>query len=105
MPRFHAPGKPTVTHPPAAARAAIQFRLVRVASCDGSPRFTGGSRLAVSGNDGRSLMVERTIDECLRARMARREQPWRLARPEELARPLAAWLRDELGAGEVRNLV
>ncbi len=51
------------------------------------------------------MTVERTIDECLRARLVRREQPWRLARTEELADPLAAWMRDELGEGEVRNLV
>ena len=49
-------------------------------------------------------MVERTIDECLRARLARREQPWRLATTEEIRASLAAWLGDELGAGEVVDL-
>lgn len=41
--------------------------------------------------------VERTIDACLRARALRREQPYRLARAEELRAPLEAWLGDELG--------
>jgi len=41
--------------------------------------------------------VERTIDECLRARGERRKRSYRLTPPAALAAPLEAWLADELG--------
>jgi len=52
------------------------------------------------------LHVERTIDECLRARAARREQPYQVATVEDVRAPLAAWLQEEIGGGTtVENLV
>jgi aminoglycoside phosphotransferase (APT) family kinase protein len=53
-----------------------------------------------------SPYVERTVDECLRARRARRELPYRVATANELRLPLEAWLREEIDpAVEVGALV
>jgi hypothetical protein len=41
--------------------------------------------------------VERTIRECLEARLLRRQAPYRVVPAEELRVPLEAWLREELG--------
>ncbi|MGH2361685.1 MAG: phosphotransferase, partial [bacterium] len=50
--------------------------------------------------------VERTIDECLRARAERRERPYQVATVEDVRAPLAAWLQEELDrAITVENLV
>jgi aminoglycoside phosphotransferase (APT) family kinase protein len=50
--------------------------------------------------------VERTVDECLRARLTRRTLPYRVSSAEELRFPLQGWLHDVIGAGvEVSGLV
>jgi len=46
-----------------------------------------------------NLRVERTIDECLRARAERRRRSYRIASGEEIERGLERWMRDELGTG------
>ena len=42
-------------------------------------------------------MIERTVSECLDARLKRRERPYRVLATAEIEGPLAAWLADELG--------
>jgi len=44
------------------------------------------------------MTVERTIDDCLRARAARRERPYRVATTEEVAVELERWMRELYGA-------
>ncbi len=42
-------------------------------------------------------MIERTVAECLDARLVRRERPYRVVAPAEVEAALAAWLARELG--------
>jgi aminoglycoside phosphotransferase (APT) family kinase protein len=50
--------------------------------------------------------IERTIRACLDARLRRRREPYRVVAPAELAAPLEAWLREEIGPDAVvRDLV
>jgi aminoglycoside phosphotransferase (APT) family kinase protein len=44
------------------------------------------------------VTVERTIDECLRARAARRARPYRVATTEEVAPALERWMREIYGS-------
>ena len=44
------------------------------------------------------MRVEGTIDECLRARAARRGRPYRVATTEEIAVELERWMRELYGA-------
>jgi len=41
--------------------------------------------------------IERTVRECLDARLVRRQAPYRVADAADLCSPLEAWLRDEIG--------
>lgn len=51
------------------------------------------------------LTVERTIDECLRARAERRERSYRVAANHEVHGTLLAWMQEELGSGvRVENI-
>ena len=50
--------------------------------------------------------VERTIRECLDARLVRRRQPYHIAATQEIREALQAWMREAMGpATEIRDLV
>jgi aminoglycoside phosphotransferase (APT) family kinase protein len=65
-----------------------------------------GMAIMVARRDASIFRVERTVDECLRARAVRRERPYRIAAVAEIASPLEAWMREvEGGDARVENVV
>src|ERR1051325_6759515 len=69
-------------------------RAVGARRADDRPRGCGSSRMISSGG---VPYIERTIRDCLDARLVRRQAPYRGADAAHLRSPLQAWLRDEIG--------